>query len=68
MYIPVAVILALTVVQVVTEFAQQQSGVKFDNTVMFVLGAVQLAITTILGFQRAAANTVRKLRGKPTLA
>lgn len=59
--LPIAVVVGLTVVQVLAEFFQQQTGVQLSPVTMLILGAIQLAITTVLGFQKAVVTGVRNL-------
>jgi hypothetical protein len=67
-YIPPVIVVFLTVASAVDAFLLTQSQPPITGAAATALGAVQVAITAILGFQKTAINTVRRLRGKPTLA
>lgn len=56
---------SIFVLSAVDTYFLAQTGVKFSPGVELVLGAANVAFAAILGFQKAAVNTVRRLRGKP---
>jgi hypothetical protein len=64
--LPPAVAVAIFVLSAVDTYLLTQTSVTFSPVISVVLGAANVAFAALLGFQKTAVNTVRRLRGKPT--
>jgi len=62
---PAWVSVILVVLAAVLAYLQTQTGVHFDAVAALIVGVAQVAIATLLGFQRPVTATVRRMRGLP---
>lgn len=67
MNLPMWLAFTVFVLSAVDTYLLTQTTVTFSPTVALILGAVNIALVAMTAFQRTAVNTVRRLRGKPTV-
>lgn len=64
--LPAGVAVAIFVASAVDTYLLTQTSVTFSPGIALALGAANVAFAALLGFQKTAVMTVRRLRGKPT--
>lgn len=62
---PLWLVLLLTATLAGIEYTQQTKPAFLTETLDFALGLGQVVLGVVLGFQRAATNATRRLRGLP---